>query len=80
LDAELVNVALNGFTKARESFIMEICAQEKLPKWERLWDDCIQKETRRESTPNKRGGGGGDKNLACNVSFHVILTMGDLVA
>jgi hypothetical protein len=41
LDAELVNVALNGFSKAWEPFIMGICAREKLPKWERLWDDCI---------------------------------------
>jgi hypothetical protein len=64
LDAELVNVALNGFTKAWEPFIMGICAREKLPKWERLWDDCIQEETRRESRPNKQGGGGGDENLA----------------
>jgi hypothetical protein len=36
LDAELVNVALNRFTKAWEPFIMGICAREKLPKWERL--------------------------------------------
>jgi 2-phosphoglycerate kinase len=32
LDAELVNVALNGFSKAWEPFIMGICAKEKLPK------------------------------------------------
>jgi hypothetical protein len=64
LDAKLVNVALNGFTKAWEPFIMGICVQEHLPKWERLWDDCIQEETRKESRSGKQGGGGGDENLA----------------
>jgi hypothetical protein len=64
LDAELVNVALNGFTKAWETFIMGICAWEHLPKWERLWDHCIKEETRRESRSGKQGGGGGDENLA----------------
>jgi hypothetical protein len=64
LDAELVNVGLNGFTKAWEPFIMGICAREHLPKWERLWDDCIQEETRKESRSSKQEGGGGDENLA----------------
>jgi hypothetical protein len=31
LDEELVNVALNGFTKAWQRFIMGICAREHLP-------------------------------------------------
>lgn len=31
LDVDLVNVALNGFNKAWEPFIMAICAQEHLP-------------------------------------------------
>jgi hypothetical protein len=60
LDAELVNVALNGFIKSWGPFIMGICAWEKLPKCERLWDE----ETRREYRPNKQGGGGGDEKLA----------------
>jgi hypothetical protein len=64
LDAELVNVALNGFTKACEPFIMGICFCEKLPKWERLWDDYIQEETWKESRSGKQGGCGGDENLA----------------
>jgi hypothetical protein len=61
LDAKLVNVALNGLTKSWEPFIMGISPREKLPKWERLWDDCIQEETRRESRTSKQG---GDENLA----------------
>jgi hypothetical protein len=62
LEVELVNVALNGFTKSWEPFIMGICAREQLRKWERLWDDCIQEETRKESRSDKQGG--GDENLA----------------
>jgi hypothetical protein len=64
LDSKLVNVALNGFTKTWEPFIMGICAQEHLPKWERLLDDYIQEETRRESRSSKQRGGGEDENLA----------------
>jgi hypothetical protein len=64
LDVELVNVALNGFTKAWEPFIMGICSQEKLPKWERLWDACIQEETWKESISNKQKRGGEDENLS----------------
>ena len=62
LDAELVNVALNGFSKSWEPFIMGICAREKLPKWERLWDDCIQEEARKESRSGKQGEGSTDEN------------------
>jgi len=40
-DVELVNVALNGFTKSWELFFMRIFPQEHLPNWERLWDGCI---------------------------------------
>jgi len=56
LDIELVNVALNGFTKAQESFIMCICTQKYLPKWERLWDDYIQEDTCKEYRNKKRRG------------------------
>lgn len=56
LDIELVNVALKGFTKAREPFIMGICAQKYLPKWERLSNEYIQEDTRKESMNDKRKG------------------------
>ena len=62
LDEELVNVALNGFTKSWEPFVKGICAQENIPDWPRQWDDCIQEETRKEIRSNKQGG--GDENLA----------------
>jgi hypothetical protein len=62
LNAELVNVALNGFSKAWEPLIMGICDREKIPKWERLWDDYIQEETRKESRSGKQGEGETDDN------------------
>jgi hypothetical protein len=59
-DAELVNMALNGFLASWEPFVKGICACENLPNFERLWDDCIQEETRMESKASKKG---GDENL-----------------
>jgi hypothetical protein len=35
----LVRTTLNGFTKQWEVFVHGVVAQEKLPDWERLWDD-----------------------------------------
>jgi hypothetical protein len=55
-EAEVVNVALNGFTKSQEPFIKGVYARENLPDWQRLWDDCIQEETRKESKASKQGG------------------------
>jgi hypothetical protein len=60
-DAELVNMALNGFPTSWEPFVKGICARENLPNFERLWDDYIQEETQMESKANKKG---GDENLA----------------
>jgi hypothetical protein len=61
VDEELVNMALNGFPTSWEPFVNGICAWEHLPNFERLWDDCIQEETRMESKVEKMG---GDENLA----------------
>jgi len=44
---ELVRIALNGFPKTWENFVDDIVAQENLLDWERLWDDCIQNEIRK---------------------------------
>jgi hypothetical protein len=38
IDAKLVNTALNGFSKSWEPFVTGICAREKLPYFENLWD------------------------------------------
>ena len=42
--AELIRVALNGFSKSWEMFVWGIVARENMPSWERLWDDFIQEE------------------------------------
>jgi hypothetical protein len=63
LDVELVNVSLNVFSKSWEPFIMDICAREKLPMWETLWNDCIQEEARKEFRSGKQGRGSKDENL-----------------
>ena len=52
-NVELVRVVLNGFTKHWEPFVKSLRAREKLPKWERLWDGCIQEDTREESRADK---------------------------
>jgi hypothetical protein len=43
-DFELVRIALNGFSKPRDSFVRGIVAREKLPDWQHLWDDFVQEE------------------------------------
>ena len=48
--AELIRVALNGFSKSWESFVRGIVARENMPSWERLWDDFVQEELRVGST------------------------------
>jgi hypothetical protein len=61
--SELVQTALNGFTKSWESFVHGIVAREHMPSWERLWDDFIQEETRRGSgsTSQQQGVEDGDE-------------------
>jgi hypothetical protein len=54
-DADLVNMALNGIPKSREPLFKGVCARESIPDWQRIWDDCIQEETREESKGNKQG-------------------------
>ena len=44
---ELVRIAVNGFPSSSLSFADVIVARETLPSWERLWDDCIQNEIRK---------------------------------
>ena len=44
---ELVRIALNGLPKTWENFLDGIVARENLPDWQRLWDDFIQNEIRK---------------------------------
>ena len=45
-DEELVRIALDGFSKPWDTFLKGVVAREKLPDWQRLWDDFVQEETR----------------------------------
>jgi hypothetical protein len=47
VDNELVRIALNEVSKQWVVFVEGLVAREKLPNWERLWDDFVQEETRR---------------------------------
>ena len=38
-DEELVRIALNGFSKPWDTFVKGVVAREKLPDWQRLWDE-----------------------------------------
>ena len=40
-NAELIQVALNGFSKSWETFVSGIVVRENMPSWERLWDDFV---------------------------------------
>jgi hypothetical protein len=45
-DLELVRIALDGFSKSWDIFVRGVVAREKLPDWQRLWDDFVQEEIR----------------------------------
>jgi hypothetical protein len=77
-ETELVRIALNGFTKKWEVFVRGVVAREKLPHWERLWDDFTQEELRVDSSQAsqpkseeeenvslhaKKGSGGGSRDM-----------------
>lgn len=44
LETRLVRTALKGFSKEWKPFIKGIVSHEKLPDWNRLWEDFIQEE------------------------------------
>ena len=46
VDEELVQIALNGFSNPWDTFVKGVVAREKLPDWQRLWDDFVQEKTR----------------------------------
>ena len=41
VDEELVRIALNGFSKPWDTFVKGVVVGEKLPDWQRLWDDFV---------------------------------------
>jgi hypothetical protein len=40
-DDELVPIAINGFSLSWDLFVQGVCACEKLPNFENIWDDFI---------------------------------------
>jgi hypothetical protein len=43
---KLIMTDLNGLTRPWDAFIQTICARIEKPKFDRLWEECIQEETR----------------------------------
>jgi hypothetical protein len=64
VDSELVRTTLNGVTKQWVVFVEGIVARENLPKWERLWDDFVQEETRRGYVHGSSSTGNDEENVA----------------
>jgi hypothetical protein len=62
-DIKLVNVALSGLHESWEPFVQGICAQVKLPTFDRLCTNCIEEEARLESRSAKQKGS-SDENQA----------------
>ena len=52
-DVELMTTTLNGFPSSWDAFVQGICARRKLPKFDKLWLDCIQEESRLISKSHK---------------------------
>jgi hypothetical protein len=52
-DAEPVTTTLNGFPSSWDAFFQRICARRKLPKFDKLWSDCTQEESRLISKSQK---------------------------
>ena len=44
-DEELVQIALNGFSKPWDTVVKGVVAREKLLDCQRLWDEFVQEET-----------------------------------
>jgi len=52
-DAELVTTTLNEVPSSRDAFVQGICARIKLPRFDKLWVDCTQEESRLISKSQK---------------------------
>jgi hypothetical protein len=45
-DKDLVTTTLNGFPTFWIPFVQGVCARSKLPKFDKLWEDCTHEESR----------------------------------
>jgi hypothetical protein len=52
-DVELVTTTPNGFPPSWDPFVQGICARRKLPKFDKLWSNCTQEESRLISKTQK---------------------------
>jgi hypothetical protein len=50
---KLMTTTLNGFPSPWDPFVQGICARRKLPKFNKLWADCTQEESRLISKSHK---------------------------
>lgn len=63
--AALARIALKGFGKPWEQFVQGIVARETMPSWERLCDDFIQEEMRKDlSSTSQHHVGDDEENVA----------------
>jgi hypothetical protein len=49
----MVMTTLNGLPRSCDAFIQGICSRRKLPKFNRLWEDCNQEEARTTTKEEK---------------------------
>jgi hypothetical protein len=88
-ETELVRTALNSFTTLWDVFGRGVVARERLPDWERLWDDFTQEELRVDSSQAsqpkseeeenvslhaKKGSGGGSRDMSKVKCFSCLKT------
>jgi hypothetical protein len=64
VDSDLVRTTLNGVSKQWVVFVEGIVAREKLPNWERLWDDFVQEEIQRGYVHGSSSTGHEEENVA----------------
>ncbi len=56
-EEEVVMTTLNGLPRSWESFIQGVCSRRKMPKFNKLWEGCIQEEAKIAVKDEKLGSG-----------------------
>jgi hypothetical protein len=67
-DSDLVRTSLNGVSKQWVVFMEGIVSREKIPGWERLWDEFVQEETRRGYVHGSSSTGHEEENVALSTT------------
>lgn len=63
-DEDMMSLALLGLPKSWNSYQDFVNGREKLPDWERLWSDLMQKEIRRSTRDGSSSKNDDEENLA----------------